>query len=390
MAKSVDLDMLARVTGAKKQVATAQVPTPPAPPAAAAGLAPGFKGKLPIPKNVPVFTPDPKNLTDEERLALQSIQWQPGEQITGDVSDLIAAVRREEDQSKQDEFARLAALDPTNVGIKATDISELSPEKAAAVKRKMQETIEANRMAQEEKVAAESAIGMPDSVRDAIREARKPHGIEVEDDRAATPAATAPAGSTGLIATHPGNCPHCGWDLGEPDDVPVSEADKITFLHSVLGEKSFVKDYPLFGGAVTATFRSLTGGEIDKVYAQVFHEQKKGEIGSGMDFHERVNRYRLYLQLVGLKSNSFHHEFPDGFTPETNDTAQSHYSLPTNLPDGETGLRAVEAYVTGTALKHEIVVRTVTNECRRFNRLVSKLEAVADHPDFWEATGGAP
>ncbi len=404
MAKSVDLsggkkpdpDLLARVTGKKPQAAP-PLPTPPP----AGGLAQGFKGKLPLPKNVPVFTPNPDTLTDEERLTLTAIGWQPGEQVTGNVADLIAEVKAANASEKDEEFARLAASAPTRVTVEPVDVNTLDPEQAATVRRRMQETIAAADTAAQEKATAESMIGMPDSVREAVLTARRPAGIEVEDDRpaatakAAPPPAAAPSTpaaptDTGLTASHPGNCPHCGWDLAEADDTPTTDGDKITFLHSILGEKSFTKDYPLFGGNVTVTFRSLTGREIDKIYAQVFHEQRKGEVQTGMDFHERINRYRLYLQLVGMKSNTFHHEFPDGFTKETNDTAVETYTLPADLTEGETGLRLVEAHVTRTALKTEIMVRTVTNECRRFNRLVAKLEAVADHPDFWSATGAAP
>lgn len=392
MTKSVKLgadapteaELLARVTGKNRPPAPGFVPPPPAG---------GVKGRPPIPKNVPVFTPDPAALTEAERQTLQAVGWKPGEEITGNVTDLIAAVRAENDSEKEGEFARLAASGRPAVAFDPVDESALSPEQQAEVRRRMAETIAAGKRAAQVKADLTATAGMPDAVKAALRVAEAPAGIEVEDDRAGRagppdPTAPAPRADTGLAPSHPGNCPHCGWDQAVPDDAGVTPGDKTTFLHAVLGEKPFTKDYPLYGGQVTVTFRTLTAQEIDTVFAQVFHEKKKGEIVTDMDFYEKVNRYRLYLQVQTVRSNAFQHDFPAGFTTRTNPGADSHYELPANLPEGETGLRLVEEHVRGAALKTETMTRTVTLASRTFNRVVAKLEAFADNPDFWHATGG--
>lgn len=392
MAKSVSLagdrpdkptqeELMARATGQKKPAPG--LPTPP--PAA------GVRGKPPIPKGVPVFTPDPNSLTEVERQALNDIKWKPGEQVTGNIADILAAVKGDADAEKAAELDRLAASAPTQAKYAPVDASSLSPDKQAEVHRRMQETMAAVANEQKFKEEQRAGIGMPESVRDALKVADAPHGIEVEDDRpqrrqrAAEPAEPT---DTGVTTAHPGNCPHCGWDQTVTDDIEVADGDKTVFLQSVLGEKAFTKEYDLFGGKVNVTFRTLTGKEIDKVYAQVFHEKRLGEIMTDMDFYERVNRYRLFLQIQSLRSNSFHHDFPEGFTRETNDTAATFYELPDDRPEGETGLREVERYVVKTALKTELISNMVVNQCRLFNRLAAKLQAMADNPDFWQATGG--
>lgn len=382
-----DPDLLARVTG-KKPPAPGFTPPPPA----------GMKGKPPIPKNVPVFTPDIDGLTDTDRQTLQQIGWKPGEAVTGDVADLIAAVRAESATESATELDRIVASGKPAAEFKPVDVNTLTPEQQAEVRRRMAETMDAHRRAAEAKEAVAAAAGMPEGVRDALRVSQAPTGLEVEDDRPArraaavsqaeAPAAAPAPADTGLAPAHPGNCPHCGWDLAVPDDVEVTAGDKAAFLHAVLGEKPFTKDFPLFGGQVTVVFRTLTAQEIDAVFAQVFLEKKKGEILTDMDFYERINRYRLYLQMQSFRSGTFHHDFPEGFTPQTNPGAAGHYELPPDLPDGETGLRLVERHVRETALKTESVTRVVTARSRVFNRVVDKLEAFVDNPDFWQATGG--
>ena len=400
MAKSVKLgdppatpaELLARVTGAK--------PAPPAfntPPPAGGGL----RGKPPLPRNVPVFTPDPAGLTEADRRTLQSIGWKPGEAITGDVAVVIAAVKAESAAETATELDRIVTSGRAPTAFKPVDMDTLTEDQQAEVRRRMDETITANQRAAEVKKTLEAQAGLPDGVKDALRTAQAPTGLdalEVEDDRpkrraaAAAPPPPAPDGAapadTGLSPAHPGNCPHCGWDLATPDDLEVTPGDKVAFLHGVLGEKPFTKDYPLFGGQVTVTFRTLTAQEIDAVFAQVFRERATGEVKTDMDFYERVNRYRLYLQMSSFRSSSFQHDFPAGFTPTTAPGADGHYELPANLPEGETGLRLVEEHVRKTALKTESITRVVTAESRMFNRLVNKLEAFADNPDFWQATGG--
>lgn len=201
------------------------------------------------------------------------------------------------------------------------------------------------------------------------------------------PAADEPSpSSTGVTAPPlPQLCPHCGWDLSLPHDIEVTDADKVLFVESLLAERPFQKEYELLGGRMTVTFRALTGAELDTIFAQCFHERATGELKSEFDFYERVNRYRAFLQLVSLRSDRFLHEFPEGFTKETNPHAATHYELPESLDPRETGLRLVADYVVTTALKTETLMRVVLAKCRQFNRLLAHLEAMADNADFFSS-----
>ena len=183
------------------------------------------------------------------------------------------------------------------------------------------------------------------------------------------------------------NCPHCGWDMGLPVIAEPTYDEKMGFLHSVLGQKTFTHQYELFGGRVIVRFRTLTTKEMDVIYNQVFQQRETGEISTIQDYWEKVNRYRLYLQLTYLSAvdGSFTHTLPDGYSSETNPHAESYYDFEPANPD-DSYLAEIEKHVLEEVLRTETIQRSINTMCARFNRLVGKLEAMIDNSDFWEAT----
>jgi hypothetical protein len=190
-------------------------------------------------------------------------------------------------------------------------------------------------------------------------------------------------GSTPSIQT----CPHCNWDMSLPAIAEPTYDEKMGFLHSVLGQKTFVHQYAIFGGKVVVRFRTLTTKEMDIIYRQVFAERETGEITTIQDYWEKVNRYKLYLQLTYLAAvdGSFTHALPEGYSPETNPHAAECYQLKPANPD-HSYLPEIEEHVLGDVLRTETIQRSVNTICARFNRLVAKLEAMIDNSDFWNAT----
>lgn len=210
--------------------------------------------------------------------------------------------------------------------------------------------------------------------------------IDAEANEVEEPAAAAEentTGSTPRIQT----CPHCSWDMSLPVIAEPTYDEKMGFLHSVLGQKTFVHQYEIFGGNVVVRFRTLTTKEMDTIYRQVFSEREGGEITTIQDYWEKVNRYKLYLQLTYLTAvdGSFTHTLPDGYSAETNTHATECYKFKPANPD-HSYLPEIEEYVLGEVLRTETIQRSVNTICARFNRLVAKLEAMIDNSDFWNAT----
>ena len=101
---------------------------------------------------------------------------------------------------------------------------------------------------------------------------------------------------------------------------------------------------------------------------------------------------RLYLQLTAMSSkiSAIHIRLPEGLSEETHPGLSSYWDkfleekgkLDKDLPL----VQQVSEYVILEVLKSEHLQRIVTQECNRFNRLVVKLEACVDNPDFWKET----
>jgi hypothetical protein len=183
------------------------------------------------------------------------------------------------------------------------------------------------------------------------------------------------------------NCPQCGWDLSLQAIAEPEQAEKMGFLHSVLGQKTFIQDYSLFGGKVHVRFRTLTTKEMDVIYNYVFQQRESGEIETIQDYWEKVNRYRLYLQLIYLSASdgSFTHQLPDAYSKESNPHGTDFWQFPAYDP--EVGyLDQIEDKILKEVLRTESIQRTISTYCARFNRLVSKLEVMIDNPDFWKET----
>lgn len=183
------------------------------------------------------------------------------------------------------------------------------------------------------------------------------------------------------------NCPHCGFDLSQDDIPEPGYLEKQAFLQAVLGERPFSQEYDLLGGEVKVTFRTLTTKEVDAIYTHVTWEKETGRVLSALDYFERINRHRMYLQLVQLDAGSnFRHELPDGLSKETNPHASAFYDLPEPAHMYDRGLGYVEDFMVTEVLRTEMLLRAVHNKCNEFNRLVARLEALIDNSDFWKRT----
>lgn len=187
-------------------------------------------------------------------------------------------------------------------------------------------------------------------------------------------------------------CPHCAWDLSLPDTVEPSHETKLEFLGCLLGDKPFTQDYPLFNGEVLVTLRTVTTRELDTIYQQTHTELLDGKIKTQDDFLETINRYRLMLQIRKITSPStmaMNVDLPDGYSKSKNGYASGFWvteDREAEFSPTETGLPAIEEYMMTNVLKSETLFRVTSVACRQFNRLVAKLEGMADNSDFWKPT----
>jgi hypothetical protein len=185
----------------------------------------------------------------------------------------------------------------------------------------------------------------------------------------------------GSALTH---CPHCLWDLMMKDVPEPSHKDKLRFLQTVLGLKPYTQVVVLLGGSLKITFRTLTTAEADTVFMQAYTDRDANEFMSEMDFWERVNRYRLYLQLLHIeRAEMAPISMPDGFDKATNPNATAYWEVPENA---DKPLKLIEQHMLTNVLPTETLARIVQTELNRFNQTVSKMEALVDNSDFWKAT----
>jgi len=404
--------LLERVTGAQKKPV---LPTPPP-----AKPVPGITGNPPLPAGKLVGHIAPSSLTDIERQSLEAAGW---------TADIALPSTPEGLKQLQAEIARMDAIElplPTAKPVipPTVPLSSLSAEKRGEITNALKgitsaEAQKAQQAKQQSKLLAaegkvEGILGAVSAADQAVNafysklaKGNEEHVYEVEikdpEPVQAEPAISEPVAPTSAKVekskvsetgadAHLTHCPHCQWDLSVPDVTEPSYADKLSFLHCLLGEQMFTKKYPLFDGNVEVTFRTLTTREVDVIYKQAYLDRQEGKIPNEVDYWERLNRYRLMLQLQAFRSlngNGFYKDLPDGYSKATNPQATGVWvntEREAELQPNETGIPAIETWIVDEVLRTEGVFRVVNNLCNQFNRLVIKMEAMADNSDFWKPT----
>ncbi len=437
MAKSINLTP-------GKPVPTTSIPVsemPQVPPPAK--LPPGVRGNPPLPIGRAVVGVNPSSLTPFERDQLNRVGWQEGQPIPANMQELVTQV---EQTARQD--AEAAAMkppvDPSTPAatLKVVDANQLDAAGQARVQSAMQEAFRPMAAAsvaaatpktvsktppppataakpvlrQTPRVRVEDvaeAAGLehliaeevpPPPVPEVAQRVARAKEVAVdygEPERPAqgyvpdvnyTPKLTTPTpaeAATQIRTEEPvaamANCPHCNWDLARPDIPEPDDLEKQSFLITMrLGDKPFTKRYTMLGNTLALTIRTLTTAEIDACYKQATRERELGEIQSDLDYFERVNRFRLYLQLQRLQTPERERELPDGFTPKSSPNAEGHWDF---HPNTDQPLKLVEEYMLKEVLPTESLGRVAYQCVARFNRLVAKLEAMVDDEGFWKVTG---
>ena len=365
---------------------------------------PGLRGNPPLPVGEPVMsiaaTPSAHrptkeaDFTEEELKTLKTIPgWSPGMAIPENLADALASLSRS---------AKKEALDPNQLQppvsqdtppLKAPeplDISQLPRAKQEELRQFMAESAARDEAAVEK--AKRHISGAGSGVNEAISGASI-KTVQLEDDReeatyagtnvpksgfGPTPepvAAAEPELDTGLDSVRARECPHCGWNLAEPDALKIGSADKRRFIQCALGGISFEKVYDLVGGKLQVIFRELSPLEADKCYQAVYYLRNQEKVVSPQEFIEMLTRYRLCLQLKLIRTDETSHEFPTDLSGWDFEEDASGTKLP-----------AICDQVFKEVVKNESLLRMVSRCLGDFNRLLAKLEANAQNSDFWKET----
>lgn len=343
-------------------------------------------GAAPPPRASAAPPPVRSSLLPDEEEALKGIGWKPGDPIPGNMAEIFAEVAGNSSGDLPPFFE--GTPEPPRAS------GELTPEQRKEIFLKMQHSL-AEEAAQREYAKQQAELmHLPESVRKAHEtvmqhQAQRVAGVEVVlDDEAAgdktTKQENAPKPETGSDAamTH---CPHCNADLAMPAIPEPDNLEKLAYLHYFLGEMNYVKEYELFGKNMIVAFRTLAPGEEDVIHRQVYRERSLGIINESTDFWERVNRFRLFLQLKEIRTNQTVKTLPDGLSSEVNAAASVFWDF--KPPDEEsTILPQIETYMLKHVMKTESIMRVLWKTCSQFNRLVVKMEENVHNSDFWPAT----
>lgn len=196
-------------------------------------------------------------------------------------------------------------------------------------------------------------------------------------------------------------CPHCGMKPDEPPTTVPDRADKLLFLHCILGEQLFTKTYSCFDGAVELTFRTLRAAELDILYQETFVARRRGMLVTTEDAASHMLSLRMYAQLLSVRtSHGLRVNLPDGLTkftsPDASKTWDSLYpvqseSSPVLESDPtKTLLLQIQSHIVREVLKSDTIVRAARLFNDRFCALISAMELrILDDP-FWRPTETPP
>jgi hypothetical protein len=414
VAKSIDLGLRKSTTNAT--ATTAQKKLSPIPPPAKASTS--YTGTPPLPEGRVVSAISPSSLTPAERETMELIGWTDDVPIPSNMQQILAAVVKEKTAQIENMPLQVDPRTPP-IHLKPRPLADLTPAEKERILHAMKVSFEEEKARKDQdtnqkmlEVKEQSVPGLNAAMQTAKKAAAyqefagSPEPLSAETKTAIPTPAPAPTVASASAATEvPINeptsdtgaipqlsfCPHCSWDLGAPVVPEPAYGDKMSFLHALLGEKPWSKEIELFGGNVKVTFRTLTTQEIDVIYRQAYQDRRLGQINTDNDFWERINRFRLFLQLQSMRTqgdlNGFSHDLPDGLSKETNPGAVGFWTSPDDaLTQDETTLPHIEKWITENVLRNEAIFRVVSQAANQFNRVAAKMEAMADNSDFWQPT----
>ncbi len=170
------------------------------------------------------------------------------------------------------------------------------------------------------------------------------------------------------------------WATATPED-PIEAADKAGYLSHILGAPFFEKSYPLFGGAITVTFRTLKQDKIEQCIRQAWNDDvidgALGKPGTQDADSGRIGRFQTY-KFVGELATV---KRPGGLV-----MPYAPFEAADNLKENVWPIRTA-----WLALQKEMsapLLIALRQAHKKFELLVARMTIAADKPDFWIADSG--
>lgn len=146
------------------------------------------------------------------------------------------------------------------------------------------------------------------------------------------------------------------------EDAEPTDEDTQSFMRSVLGDKPYEREYPLFGGLYVVTMIDLAAKDEDKIFAELSKDQKTGKVSTEEDWELQLTRYQAVKNVCKI-SQSGKDEVSDPFKG--------------------TFAKGVAKLCQLNSTLYRGVMRTV----RVFRRHLEILVENSLRPDFWKAGG---
>ena len=169
-------------------------------------------------------------------------------------------------------------------------------------------------------------------------------------------------------------CVHCGWPSDQPDEIEVTDKDKLAYLTMFYGRPTtrFHREFKLLGGHVTVVFRSLTSAEEDIAFQQLEIDTRGDNPPTPLMRVHKLQRYQFAMALDSVAwRNSGMRKFPAvTLLPVPPDSAET---VLIGL------LRALDTHVMPEAGLRKAFMTAFM----RFQNLIEKLEANVTTESFW-------
>lgn len=377
-----------------------------------------------LPGERPAYRPGDIVMTRQEKQDLELVGYKDGDAIPGDLAEIISTARGEMAQDYSDAIENVKLhgkkVEPPQ---KPVDISKLSPQKRQELERAMQKAqhdIKVYESLQEQKAAmggidpslaqaAQMASGSPGIkvFRSPKKEYAKPQETkqpkpppildtnphQEPDDTLGTwspPEMGGPVGAEEQPASfmmgtgvHLTNCPHCNWQLDQPEKAEPSKDDIFNYGTAMIGGKEFLKEMLFFGGRLRVVYRNPSQSHIELITTQLSIDRRSGRLTTNLeDFWRLLWSYRLAVSLYSITFDTESYELASRVDDAIAGASPTNGAMDTVIP------AIVEELMTIAPLKSESIWRILNTNVIRFKDLVEFLEAHADDESFYQAIVG--
>jgi len=337
---------------------------------------PGIRGTIP-------FMPAEVVLTEYEKKQLKALGWKEGQPVPN-ISKAVSAERERimSEPSKIPENVKPAKRP------EIVDIKTLPPAKQEEIKATIRSMTESAARSGYNFKQASAIPGLNEAmaVAEKASEYSGSEEITTYDSAVIKPKVKAPSSEAEEKHQHASTlpdrpilegltCPRCKWPVNQVDNVEPSREDKLAFVAAILAQARFTKTYNLFGERAYITFRTLAAEETDLVIKQLVCDWSKSKLSGPAHSMQQALFYHMALALAEVSTSG---------GPVRLEEMSEYTGEP---PEGETILPGIVEYVTKVAMPTEPIRKVVAMAYAQFQALTTKLEAMAETPDFWQATG---